>query len=65
MKTVLEQCPHDTHPFIVHFLTSGFLLESISLQKATRLCTDRPILVMSLTEGMVKARCCVPKVIIF
>lgn len=36
--------------------------EEVPLQKATNICTDRPILVISLTDGCVKARCTVPKV---
>lgn len=60
MKNVLQNSPKESHPFIVHFLTCTTLMESVSLQKATRFCTDRPIIVLSLTYGEVKARCCVP-----
>lgn len=61
MKNVLENSPKDTHPFIVHFLTCATLLESVHLQRATRFCTDRPIIVLSSTAGQIKARCCVPR----
>lgn len=60
MKNVLENSPKETHPFIVHFLTCASLLQSVRLQKATRLCTDRPIIVLSSIDGEIKARCCVP-----
>lgn len=60
MKNVLENSPKETHPFIVHFLTCATLLESVRLQKATRFCTDRPIIVLSSTDDEIKARCCVP-----
>ncbi|KAG4073432.1 hypothetical protein HA402_000656 [Bradysia odoriphaga] len=61
MKNVLENSPKETHPFIVHFLTCATLLKSVKLQKATRLCTDRPIMVLSSTDNQIKARCCVPR----
>uniref|UniRef100_A0A1B0D4A3 Alanine--tRNA ligase n=1 Tax=Phlebotomus papatasi TaxID=29031 RepID=A0A1B0D4A3_PHLPP len=44
MKNVLDDNPPNLSPFIVHFLSSASLMESVSLQKATRLCPDRPIL---------------------
>lgn len=60
MQTVLDQCPPVTHPYIVHFLTSGRLLIDAPLQKVTGLCTDRPIMVLSISDTTIKARCCVP-----
>ncbi|GAB0090458.1 Alanine--tRNA ligase [Sergentomyia squamirostris] len=61
MKNVLDDNPSDSSPFIVHFLSSASLMESVSLKKATSLCPDRPILVISLTGGEIKARSCVPE----
>lgn len=61
MKNVLEECPLETHPYIIHVLNSASLMDVVPLQKATRLCTDRPVIVVSYTEGNVRARCCVPK----
>lgn len=31
------------------------------LQRATKLCSDRPLIVACLTDGCVRARCAVPK----
>ncbi|XP_017473013.1 PREDICTED: alanine--tRNA ligase, mitochondrial [Rhagoletis zephyria] len=61
MKALLQEKTIDMHPFIVHYITSSALVEEVPLQKATKLCTDRPILVASMCESIVKARCCVPK----
>lgn len=61
MKDVIENSPKETHPFIVHFLTCATLLESVHLQRATQFCTNRPILVLSSTDGQIKATCCVPQ----
>lgn len=59
MKTVLQE-QGSTPSFVVHNLTSSALMEDVKLQKATRLCTDRPILVMCVSGGHLKARACVP-----
>lgn len=64
MKNLLEMLPADKE-FIVHYLVCSVLMEMVPLQKATRCCNDRPILVIALENGLVKARCCVPKVIYF
>jgi alanyl-tRNA synthetase len=61
MKTLLEQKPAESHRYIVHFLESSSLVKDVKLQNATKFCTDRPIIVISLTNGRIKARCCVPK----
>lgn len=63
MKNVLQNSPKESHPFIVHFLQCTTLMESLTqvrLQKVTRFCTDRPIIVLSLTGDYIKAICCVP-----
>ena len=62
MNNVLLEKPSKTHPFILHYISSSALMEEIPLQKATRLCNDRPILVIGMCNGIVKARCCVPQV---
>lgn len=61
MRNVLEQCPLETHPYIIHVLNSASLMDVVPLQKATRLCLNRPVIVVSYTEGNIRARCCVPK----
>lgn len=60
MRNLLQEKPLDTHPFILHYITSSALVEEIPLQRATKLCPDRPILVVSMCDSVVKARCCVP-----
>ena len=62
MTNVLHERPAHMHPFILHYISSSALMEEIPLQRATKLCTDRPILVIGMCDGIVKARCCVPKV---
>lgn len=61
MRNVLQEKPLETHPYILHYISSSALMEEVPLQKATKLCTDRPILVISKSDNIVKARCCVPK----
>lgn len=58
MKSVLVE--KKDQPFVVHFLSCSDLMKSVSLQKATRYVTDRPVLIISLTDRSVKARCVVP-----
>lgn len=60
MNAVLLERPADNIPYIVHNLSSSALMEDVKLQKATRLCPDRPILVMCVSGGQMKARACVP-----
>jgi alanyl-tRNA synthetase len=59
MKKIAEETAQA--PFVVHFLSCSDLMKSVSLQKATRFVKNRPILVISLTDNAVKARCCVPQ----
>ncbi|KAH8365808.1 hypothetical protein KR093_004670 [Drosophila rubida] len=61
MRNLLLEKPLDTNPYILHYITSSALVEEIPLQRATKLCVDRPILVVSMCDNIVKARCCVPK----
>ncbi|KAH8351401.1 hypothetical protein KR059_001438 [Drosophila kikkawai] len=60
MRNLLQEKPLASHPFILHYITSSALVEEIPLQRATKLCPDRPILVVSMCDSVVKARCCVP-----
>lgn len=62
ISSALQEKPIEEHPFIIHYLRSSALMEEVPLQKATKICSDRPILVISMTDGCVKARCTVPKV---
>lgn len=59
MKSVLEKSTNESH--IVHYLSCSDLMKSVSLQKATRYVEDRPVLILSVTDDMIKARCCIPK----
>ncbi|XP_013100290.1 alanine--tRNA ligase, mitochondrial [Stomoxys calcitrans] len=61
MRNLLQEKPLPAHPFILHYISSSALVEEVPLQKATKHCTDRPILVVAKSDGIVKARCCVPK----
>ncbi|XP_050073687.1 alanine--tRNA ligase, mitochondrial [Anopheles maculipalpis] len=60
MRNLMEQRPPVSDRFIVHFLECSIILEEVQLSKATRYCTDRPILVVSITDNQVKARATVP-----
>ncbi|XP_055537219.1 alanine--tRNA ligase, mitochondrial [Wyeomyia smithii] len=60
MRNLQQEKPLDSHPFLVHFLESSFILEEVQLNKATRHFPDRPILVISITDDHVKARATVP-----
>lgn len=61
MRAVLADRPSHQFPFIVYNLSSSVLMEDVKLQKATRLCPDRPVLVVCQSSGLVKARACVPQ----
>ncbi|XP_063706925.1 alanine--tRNA ligase, mitochondrial [Culicoides brevitarsis] len=61
MKSLLEAKPKEEHPFLVHYLASALLMESVPLHRVTKYVTDRPIIVISYTGTTVKARCCVPE----
>lgn len=47
--------------YIIHYLRSSMILESVPLQRATKMCPDLPVLVISYADNVVKARCCVPQ----
>lgn len=48
--------------YMVHYLRTSLVLENVPLQKATKLCPDIPVLIISYSDSIVKARCCVPEV---
>lgn len=53
-------------PFLVHLLShettsAAAAGESVPLQRATKICSDRPLIVACLSDGCVRARCAVPK----
>lgn len=57
MKSVVENAGDSA---VVHFLNCSEVLKSVSLEKATKYFKDRPVIIISYTDNMVKARCCVP-----
>lgn len=65
MQNVLETKKSFTknkQQYIIHYLRCSMILENVPLHKATKICPDLPILVIAYSDGMVKARCCVPEV---
>lgn len=65
MKDVLNNGVNKTKnnkKYLVHYLRSSLVMESVPLQKATKLCSDIPVLIISYSDNTVKARCCVPEV---
>lgn len=61
MRNELELKPIANYPFLIHVMRCSGLMETVPLQKATKLCTDRPVIIISHSDGSVRARCCVPK----
>lgn len=61
MRKELESKPIANNPFVIHVLRCSGLMETVPLQKATKLCTDRPVIIISHADGSVRARACVPK----
>lgn len=59
MKLVKEK--NEENPFVIHYLSCSDLMKSVSLEKATRWVDDKPVIVLSLTEDEIKARCVVPR----
>lgn len=60
VNNILHTRPKNFYPFVVHCLSNCYTVET-PLLWATKLCSDRPILVVNLTDDIIKARCCVPK----
>jgi alanyl-tRNA synthetase len=50
--------------FLVHFLQCSSTVDSIPLEKATRMCPQIPVLLLAHSQGTIKARCCVPKALV-
>lgn len=63
LQTNLKQSKSNKN-YIIHYLRSSMILDSVPLQKATKLCPDVPVLVISYADNVVKARCCVPECLI-
>ncbi|XP_057653456.1 alanine--tRNA ligase, mitochondrial [Diorhabda carinulata] len=64
MKNALDtgvKLTKNNKKYLIHYLRSSLILEKVPLQKATKLCPDYPVLVISYADNTVKARCCVPK----
>ncbi|KAK4884555.1 hypothetical protein RN001_000826 [Aquatica leii] len=63
MKKALEKINEENtdKKFIVHYLKCSKNMENIPLHKATKVCRNLPVLVISYSDNVVKARCCVPK----
>ncbi|KAF5291353.1 hypothetical protein FQA39_LY03504 [Lamprigera yunnana] len=65
IKLALEEInkkSEEERKFIVHYLQcSKDMTEHIPLHKATKLCSKVPVLVISYSDKIVRARCCVPK----
>lgn len=47
--------------FITHKIINTLSTEAIPLVKFTKMCPDRPILILSYQGGILSGRCCVPK----
>ncbi|PNF17360.1 hypothetical protein B7P43_G02965, partial [Cryptotermes secundus] len=50
--------------FLVHFLQCSSTTDTVPLQKATRMCPHIPVLLLAHSEGLIKARCCVPEALV-
>jgi hypothetical protein len=63
LETEMQALLANNQPsFLVHFLQCSTTMDTVPLQKATRMCTHIPVLLLAHSEGSVKAKCCVPKV---
>jgi alanyl-tRNA synthetase len=58
MEIVKEK--NDKNPFVIHYLSCSDFMKSVSLEKATRCIDDKPVIILSLTDDEIKARCVVP-----
>lgn len=63
MKDVMDSLKANKGSFLVHNLICASLMENVKLDKVTRYCKDKPVIIFSYSNGYVKARCCVPEVI--
>lgn len=63
MKDVMNNSLKNNSKFLIHNLICSSLMENVKLDKVTRYCKDKPVIIFSYSNGLVKARCCVPEVI--
>lgn len=64
MQNVLDskiQITESNKKYIIHYLRTSMILETVPLQRATKMCKNIPVMVISYTDNIVQARCCVPK----
>ncbi|XP_045470743.1 alanine--tRNA ligase, mitochondrial [Harmonia axyridis] len=64
MQNVLDskvQTTYSNKKYIIHYLRTSMILETVPLQRATKMCKNIPVMVISYTDNVVQARCCVPK----
>ncbi|XP_044751595.1 alanine--tRNA ligase, mitochondrial [Coccinella septempunctata] len=64
MQNVLDskvQTTNSNKQYIIHYLRTSMILENVPLQRATKMCKNIPVMVISYTDNIVQARCCVPK----
>lgn len=69
MQDLITSATIAQQPFIVHVLSHETTSvaaagEAVPLQRATKLCSDRPVIVACLADGCVRARCAVPKTLV-
>lgn len=63
MKTLKTE--NSNSDFVIHNLDCAEWMKTVSLSKATRYLEDRPIMLFSVSDETLKARCCVPSVSYF
>ncbi|XP_063228280.1 alanine--tRNA ligase, mitochondrial [Bacillus rossius redtenbacheri] len=61
MQAVLRSVQQQHGKFVVHFLRCSSAKDTVPLQKATRMAPLTPVLLFAESEGVLKARCCVPQ----
>lgn len=61
IQTKLSKASNNNKEYLVHYLESSVILDTVPLQKATKICRKIPVLVVSYSVNTVKARCCVPE----
>lgn len=64
MRKELERRPMADVQFLIHVLRCSSLMETVPLQKATKVCANFPVIVISHSDGNVRARCCVPRALV-
>lgn len=61
LNTKLEKTSKTQQKYIIHYLRTSMIMETVPLHRATKLCKNIPVIVISYTDNVVQARCCVPK----